>query len=50
MQRDMDLIRSLMLKLEALPLAYRGAMTLSPGSPTIAVEGYSDAEVGYHLD
>lgn len=50
MRRDMDLIRELMLKLEALDLPYRGAMTLSPDNPKIAVQGRTDVEIGYHLD
>ncbi len=50
MRRDMDLVRELLLKLEALPMGYRGAMPISLESPDVQVEGYDATEIGYHLD
>ncbi len=49
MQRNMDLIRELLLKLEALPLGLGGVVTISPDAEEIAVQGYDVNEIDYHL-
>ncbi len=49
LKRDMDLIRGLLLKLEALPLGLGEVVTLAPDAPEIAVPGYDDAQIDYHL-
>jgi hypothetical protein len=46
MKRDMDLIRELMLKLEALP---PGVFRFRADSAEIQIDGYSPQEVFYHL-
>ncbi|MCP3474624.1 DUF2513 domain-containing protein [Bradyrhizobium sp. CCGUVB1N3] len=38
-----------MLKLEALPMEMYGAETIQPNDPRIAVEGYSEEDIAYHL-
>jgi hypothetical protein len=48
--RDMDLIRQLMLKLEALPLRPGAVAMLDGHDPDAAVEGYSDDQITYHLE
>jgi DNA-binding transcriptional ArsR family regulator len=49
MKRDMELVREVLLKLEALPLR-PGAMTVISGhSEEMAIDGYSPDEVEYHL-
>jgi hypothetical protein len=49
MTRDMDLIRQLLLKLEAFN-GPRGAMYILNGDePELAVEGYSGDQISYHL-
>jgi len=40
MKRDMDLIRELLLKLEALPLGRGGIAVISPNTAEIAVQGH----------
>jgi hypothetical protein len=47
MKRDMDLMRELMLKLEALPA--NRIVALSAGDAAIQIKGYSPEEVFYHL-
>ena len=49
MKRDMDLVRGLLLKLEALPMRRGGAVTISPDDKAIAVEGYDIDQIDYHL-
>jgi hypothetical protein len=49
MKRDMDLIRELMLKLEALSLRPGAVAVLTPDAPEIAVDGYDADEIDYHL-
>lgn len=47
MKRDMDLIRELMLKLESLPSD--GVARFRADDAAIQIDGYSPAEVFYHL-
>jgi hypothetical protein len=49
MKRDMDLIRELLLKLEALDVPLGVRKTLSPHAPELAVENATPEEVGHHL-
>src|SRR5690349_14130898 len=49
MKRDMDLMRELLQRLEALPLRMGEVADLSPDAKELAVEGYSADEVAYHL-
>jgi hypothetical protein len=49
MKRDMDLIRELLLKLEAFPMRMGGIATISPDADEIAVPGYDSAQIDYHL-
>ena len=49
MRRDMTLIRELLLKLEGLPEAPGGVHQLVAGENEMVVEGYSTAQVDYHL-
>src|SRR3954468_16155060 len=49
MRRDLGLVRELLLKLESWPMQMYGAVTISPDNPRIAVEGYNDEEIAYHL-
>ena len=46
-KRDMDLIRELLLRLEAWPLELGGALTIPPEE--IAVPGYDVAQIEHHL-
>ncbi|TBW32844.1 DUF2513 domain-containing protein [Siculibacillus lacustris] len=50
MQRDMDLIRELLLKLEALPLPSGANMYLQPEDEEVAVPEHSADQIAYHLD
>jgi hypothetical protein len=43
MKRDMDLIRELLLKLEALPMRPGGIVTIPSDAAEIAVPGYDSA-------
>src|ERR1700758_443916 len=45
----MDLIRELLLKLEALPVRPGGVVTITPDAEEIAVPGYGRAQIAYHL-
>ncbi|MFM0308365.1 DUF2513 domain-containing protein [Paraburkholderia sp. RL17-383-BIF-A] len=47
MKRDMDLVRELMLKLEALPLPSSGFTVID--ASTVMVEGYTAEQIDYHL-
>jgi hypothetical protein len=49
MKRDLGLVRDLLLRLEALPMGMYGAETISPDNPKVAVEGYSEEDIAYHL-
>jgi hypothetical protein len=49
MQRDMDLIRELLLKLEALPIRPGGTVIIAPDDEEIAVSGYDVDQIDYHL-
>ena len=49
MGRDMDLIRDLMLALEALPDSVGGIHQLTPGEGALAIDSYGKDEVAYHL-
>jgi len=50
MKRNMDLIRSLMLRLEELPMDMGDAVTIQPGCKALdGIEG-SDAEINHHLE
>lgn len=50
MKRDMDLIRELLLKLEAFPLGPAAVFIIQPTSPEIAVPEYDPAMIHYNLD
>lgn len=50
MTRDMDLIRTLLLKLENLPLSPSAVIVLDPNDQEVAVDGYSVDQIEYHLD
>ena len=50
MERDMDLIRELLIKLEAYPLEMGGAVTLTPESPSLAIPGYDAVQINHHMD
>ena len=45
----MDLIRELLLKLEALPMQPGAVATIPPGGGEIAVPGYDAAQIDYNL-
>jgi Hypothetical protein (DUF2513) len=49
MKRNMDLIRELLLRLESLPMRTGEVMLFSPGDKEIAIPGYSDDKITYHL-
>jgi Hypothetical protein (DUF2513) len=49
MQREMDLIRELLLRLEALPMRPGGMVVITPVSEQIAVPGYNTDQIDYHL-
>ena len=49
MKRDLGLVRELLLHLEVLPIGMYGAVTIGPDSPEIAVEGYNEEDIAYHL-
>ncbi|MCI4680617.1 DUF2513 domain-containing protein [Rhodoblastus acidophilus] len=49
MKRDMDLVRELLLKLEALDIPPGVVRPLSPYNPAMAVNGFTGDEVGHHL-
>lgn len=50
MRRDMDLIRELMLKLEAMPRKPGIVEELSAGEGEMIFEGCSSDEIDYHLN
>lgn len=49
MKRDMDLIRELLFKLEAIDIPAGVVRPLSPHNPAMAVEGFTAEDVGRHL-
>ncbi|HGL6720489.1 DUF2513 domain-containing protein [Burkholderia contaminans] len=49
MKRDMDLIRELLLKLEALPMRMGGIVVIPPDTEEIQVDGYTVEQIDYHL-
>ncbi len=49
MRRDMDLIRELLLRLEALPMCPGGFVSFDVSDAEIAVEGSGDDEIWHHL-
>ena len=49
MRREMDLIRELLLKLEAIPMRRGGIVTISPDDEAVAVPGYDHDQINYHL-
>lgn len=49
MTRNMDLIRELLLKLEALPTLPGSVYLLKPGDEETRIDGYSSEEVAHHL-
>jgi hypothetical protein len=49
MKRDMDLIRALLLKLEAIPLRRGDILSIPSDADEIAVEGYDVDQIAYHL-
>lgn len=49
MKRDMDLIRELLLKLEALDIPPGTVTPLSPYDPELAVDGFTGEDIGHHL-
>jgi hypothetical protein len=49
MKRDMDLIRILLLKLEAMPLRSGDIVHLTAKDEAVAVSGKSADEIDYHL-
>lgn len=49
MKRDLGLVRELLIKLEALPVGMYEAWTITPDDPKIAVDGYDENQIAYHL-
>ena len=49
MKREMDLIRELLLKLERLPTDARHTRLITRGDVCVAIDGYSDDQIAYHL-
>ena len=49
MKRDMDLIRELLLKLEAYPKVPEEMFTVTPATPEVQVGGYDTTQINYHL-
>jgi hypothetical protein len=50
MKRDMDLIRDLLLRLEAMNLRAGAVALLRPGEDEIAFPGHDADVIGFHLD
>jgi DNA-binding transcriptional ArsR family regulator len=50
MKRDMELIRKLLLKLESHPSERGDVFSIVPPDDAVAVYGYTDDEIAYHLD
>ncbi|ONA16682.1 DUF2513 domain-containing protein [Burkholderia pseudomallei] len=49
MRRDLDLIRELLLKLEALPVPSAGLQVIDGSEATVQVDGYTAEQIDYHL-
>ncbi|MFM0181605.1 DUF2513 domain-containing protein [Paraburkholderia aspalathi] len=49
MKRDMDLIRDLLLRLEALPVPAAGMTTIDASQTAVQVDGYTAEQINYHL-
>lgn len=49
MKREMDLIRELLLKLEALPMRAGGILLIKADDQEVQVEGYDANQIDYHL-
>ena len=49
MKRDMDLIRELLLRLEAYPAGAGDIFHITPDSSEIQVEGFDFDQIDYHL-
>ena len=49
MKRDMDLIRAMMLKLEALPVDGHSIFAIGPSDEELAVDDASFDQIDYHL-
>ncbi len=49
MKRDMDLIRELLLRLEALPVPATGITTIDARHAAVQIDGYTEAQIDYHL-
>jgi hypothetical protein len=49
MKRDMDLIRSLLLKLESLDIPPGTVTPMSPYEPSLAIDGFNGEDIGHHL-
>ena len=49
MKRDMDLIRELMLKLEAFPIRAGGTAHIQPSDEAVTVDGKTTDEIEFHL-
>jgi Hypothetical protein (DUF2513) len=49
MKRDLGLVRELLQRLEVLPMGMYDAVTIGPDSPKIAVDGYNEEDIAYHL-
>ncbi|WP_258366757.1 DUF2513 domain-containing protein [Burkholderia vietnamiensis] len=45
----MDLIRELLLKLEALPMRMGGIVVIPPDTDEIQVDSYTVEQIDYHL-
>lgn len=50
MIRDMDLLRALLLKLEALPMRPGSVEHIMPNEDAVQVEGFTPDQIAYHLD
>ena len=50
MIRDMDLIRQLLLKIEAMNLPHGATVFVEPYEPELFVEGYTTDQIAYNLD
>ncbi len=50
MKRDLELIRTLMLKLESLPMNLGDNRVVTPYDSEMQVEGYDTNQINHHLD
>jgi hypothetical protein len=49
MKRDMDLIRELLLRLEAHPVRLGGILHITPDDEILRFVGYDERQIDYHL-